>query len=330
MPYNKLSMLILFLACCTIAGFFLLKALYLSDDTVSHNRTESLLRELQDETSSKVLVVAHRACWFDGAPENSLEAISTCIKMGVDLIEIDVRMTADDVPVLLHDDTVDRTTNGSGQINELDFDGVRKLRLRTGAGGEAATLTDERIPTLEEALSLTKGNILVNLDVKAEFFDKAFEVVERLGVQDEILMKMRALPDDPKLKTAKFLGRTMFMPVIKECIRDKQDKTNKSPKPCVPSLYQIIPGYEVYDPIAYELGFGDIQYLIAGVPAMRKFGGRIWVNTLEERHAAGHTDDKAILDPDAHWGLLIEQGVNMIQTDRPRALIQYLKETGRW
>ena len=330
MSCNKLSALILFLACCTIAGFFLFKALYLSDDTVSHNRTEVLIRELQDETSSKVLVVAHRACWFEGAPENSLEAILECIRLGVDLVEIDVRVTADGIPVLFHDATVDRTTNGIGQINELDLDGVHKLRLRTDDGGEKAALTNETVPTLEEALSLTKGNILVNLDIKAGLFDKAFEVVERLGVQDEILMKMRALPDDPKLKTAKFLGRTMFMPVIKECIRDKQDKTNKSPKPCAPSLYQIIPDYEVYDPIAYELGFGDIQYLIAGVPAMRKFGGRIWVNTLEERHAAGHTDDKAILDPDAHWGLLIEQGVNMIQTDRPRALIQYLKETGRW
>lgn len=330
MSFNKLSVLILILACCIIAGFFLLKTLYLSDSTVSHTRTVSLLRELQDETSSKVLVVAHRACWFDGAPENSLKAISECTRLGVDLVEIDVRVTADGVPVLFHDATVDRTTNGSGQINELDLNGVRKLRLLSGAGGEEAELTDEIIPTLEEALSLTKGNILVNLDIKAGLFDKAFEVVERLGVQDEILMKMRALPDDPKLKTAKFLGRTMFMPVIKECIRDQQDKTNKSPKPCAPSLYQIIPDYEVYDPIAYELGFGDIQYLIAGVPAMRKFGGRIWVNTLEERHAAGHTDDKAILDPDAHWGLLIEQGVNMIQTDRPHALIQYLKETGHW
>ena len=322
MSSNKLSMLIVFLACCIIAGLIFFKALYLSDDTVSPARTMSLIRELQDETSSRVLVVAHRACWFNGAPENSLEAISECIRLGVDLVEIDVRLSADGVPVLLHDPTVDRTTNGIGPINELDLDGVRRLRLLSAAGGEKAVLTYERIPTLEEALALTKGNVLVNLDVKADLFDKAFEVVERLGVQDEILMKMKALPEDPKLKTAKFLGRTMFMPIIKECIQDKQDKTDKSPKPCAPSLYEIIPDYEVYDPIAYEIGFGDIQYLIAGVPAMRKFGGRIWVNTLEA------VDDKGIVDTDAHWGLLIKQGVNMIQTDRPSALIQYLRETG--
>ena len=321
-------MLILILTCCVISGFFLLEPFYRNDDTASQVRTVSVIRELQDETSSRVLVVAHRACWFDGAPENSLPAISECIRLGVDFVEIDVRLTADGIPVLFHDATVDRMTNGSGPINEFDLDGIRRLRLLSGAGGKKAVLTHERIPTLQEALTLTKGNILVNLDIKSDIFDKALEVVERVGVQDEILMKMRALPDNPELKTAKFLGRTMFMPVIKECINDKQDTKNKSTRQCAPSLHETIPDYEVYDPVAYEIVFGDIQYLIAGVPPMKKFGGRIWVNTLEEHHAAGHTDDKAIIDPDAHWGVLIKQGVNMVQTDRPRALIQYLKKTG--
>lgn len=325
MSFKKVT---LALASCVVIGFVIFKALYFDGGAVSHNRTESLIGELRDETLPKVLVIAHRACWFAGAPENSLEAISECIRLGAEFIEIDVRLTADGIPVLLHDETVDRTTNGTGPINKFDLDSVRKLRLLSGAGGEEATLTDQRVPTLEEALVSTKGNILVNLDVKSDVFDKAFEVVEHLDVQDEILMKMRALPDDPKLKTAKFLGRTMFMPIIKECVQHKPDNTNKPPKPCAHSLYEIIPDYEVYNPVAYEIGFGDIQYLIDGVPAMRKFGGRIWVNTLEERHAAGHTDDKAIIDPDAHWGILIKQGVNMIQTDRPRALVQYLKETG--
>ena len=321
-------MLILILTCCVISGFFLLEPFYRNDDTASQVRTVSVIRELQDETSSRVLVVAHRACWFDGAPENSLPAISECIRLGVDFVEIDVRLTADGIPVLFHDATVDRMTNGSGPINEFDLDGIRRLRLLSGAGGKKAVLTHERIPTLQEALALTKGNILVNLDIKSNIFDRTLEVVERLGVQDEILMKMKALPDDPELKTAKFLSRTMFMPVIKECIKDKQDTKNKSTRPCAPSLHEIIADYEVYDPIAYEVVFGDIQYLIAGVPPMQKFGGRIWVNTLEDHHAAGHTDDKAIIDPDAHWGLLIKQGVNILQTDRPRALIQYLKKTG--
>ena len=328
MSFSKRAMLILILTCCVISGFFLLEPFYRNDDTASQVRTVSVIRELQDETSSRVLVVAHRACWFDGAPENSLPAISECIRLGVDFVEIDVRLTADGIPVLFHDATVDRMTNGSGPINEFDLDGIRRLRLLSGAGGKKAVLTHERIPTLQEALALTKGNILVNLDIKSNIFDRTLEVVERLGVQDEILMKMRALPDNPELKTAKFLGRTMFMPVIKECINDKQDTTNKPPKPCAPSLYEIIPDYEIYDPIAYEIVFGDVQYLIAGVPSMKKFGGRIWVNTLEERHAAGHTDDKAIIDPDAHWGVLIKQGVNILQTDRPCALIQYLKKTG--
>ena len=328
MSFSKRAMLILILTCCVIAVFYLLKPFYRNDDTASQVRTVSVIRELKDETSSRVLVVAHRACWFDGAPENSLPAISECIRLGVDFVEIDVRLTADGIPVLFHDATVDRMTNGSGPINTFNLERVRRLRLLSGAGGNKAVLTHEGVPTLEEALTLTKGNILVNLDIKSDIFDKALEVIERVGVQDEILMKMRALPDNPELKTAKFLGRTMFMPVIKECINDQQDTKNKSTRQCAPSLHEIIPDYEVYDPVAYEIVFGDIQYLIAGVPPMQKFGGRIWVNTLEEHHAAGHTDDKAIIDPGAHWGVLIKQGVNMVQTDRPHALIRYLGKTG--
>ena len=168
-------MLILGLASSIVIGLILFKAFHVDDDTVSHKRTESLISELQNGTSSKVLVVAHRACWFEGAPENSLEAISECIRLGVDLVEIDVRLTADGIPVLFHDETVDRTTNGFGPIDKFDLDSVRKLRLLKGAGGEEATLTGERVPTLEEALALTKGNILVNLDVKSDVFDKIMQ-----------------------------------------------------------------------------------------------------------------------------------------------------------
>lgn len=72
--------------------------------------------------------------------------------------------------------------------------------------------------------------------------------------------------------------------------------------------------------------FTDLDYFAEGVDVMRAHGGRIWVNTLEPRHAAGITDAIAKKDPDATWGLLIELGTNMIQTDRPAELIKYLEK----
>src|SRR5690606_30766812 len=80
-----------------------------------HARIEDLRRRLETPRADDVMVVAHRACWKE-APENSVAAIQDCIEMGVDMVEIDVQATADGQLVLMHDDTVDRTTNGSGRV----------------------------------------------------------------------------------------------------------------------------------------------------------------------------------------------------------------------
>ncbi|MEM7658856.1 MAG: glycerophosphodiester phosphodiesterase family protein, partial [Bacteroidota bacterium] len=74
---------------------------------------------LQHPTKDHVLAVSHRGDWRY-APENSLMAVQRCIDLGVDIVEIDVRMTKDGHLVAMHDKTVDRTTNGSGcQISRL-------------------------------------------------------------------------------------------------------------------------------------------------------------------------------------------------------------------
>ena len=61
---------------------------------------------------------------------------------------------------------------------------------------------------------------------------------------------------------------------------------------------------------------------------IRKSGARVWVNTLWGSLCAGYTDAKAMKDPDANWGHLISKGVNIIQTDNPADLLQYLKNKG--
>jgi len=282
-------------------------------------RSERILAELNDETAGTVMIVAHRGCWADAAPENSLAAIRRCEAIGADIIEIDVGITSDGTPVLMHDDSVDRTTDGSGAIAGLPLEQVRNLRLRSGLGGSSAELTDERVPTLEEALAFSSGRFLVNLDMKAEAFDRAYEVVEMLGMENQTLMKMSALPDDPVLQSASFLGETLFMPIIRECTVQNEGMA------CTDSISSIVQGYSQFDPIAYEVVYSTGDFLREGIATMRAMGGRIWVNTLEPTLAAGHTDALAITDPDAHWGQVIRDGANIIQTDRPALLLDYLR-----
>ncbi len=101
------------------------------------------------------LRIGHRGA-AGRAPENTLAALELAIEYGVDMVEFDVRRSADGALVLLHDDSVDRTTNGEGRIDELSLSVLREL----DAGG------GDRIPLLEEALACLSGRAGVMIELK--------------------------------------------------------------------------------------------------------------------------------------------------------------------
>jgi glycerophosphoryl diester phosphodiesterase len=254
--------------------------------SVSGLSLPELRQMLEDSDDDRVMVIAHRACWRLG-PENSLQAIDGCVGLGVDMVEIDVRRSKDGHLMLMHDDTVDRTTNGSGPIEEMTLEEIGELRLREGAGGEEAALTEKRVPTLEQALLASKGKILVNLDMKADLYGPSLDLLEETGTTEQVLIKMNALPDESRLRSAKFLGKTFFMPIIREC-RERPDET------CSESLSHVVPQFAPYEPVAYEIVFQSESYLSEGVESIVNEKARVWVNTLESDHAAGHVDEQNV------------------------------------
>lgn len=116
------------------------------------------------------LVIAHRTC-RGHAPENTLAGISKAIEFGADAVEFDVRCTADGVPVLLHDATVDRMTDGAGPLNALTLAATRSLN----AGGEP-------VPTLAEAIEAAKGRISLVIELKEDGIEP--QVVEVVRAHD--------------------------------------------------------------------------------------------------------------------------------------------------
>jgi glycerophosphoryl diester phosphodiesterase len=100
------------------------------------------------------LIISHAACGGH-APANTLAGIRKAIELGAEAIEIDVQASSDGVPVLMHDLTVDRTTNGSGAVAQMSLDQLRAL----DAGGEPP-------PTLAEVLELTRGKVLLVMEIK--------------------------------------------------------------------------------------------------------------------------------------------------------------------
>jgi glycerophosphoryl diester phosphodiesterase len=122
------------------------------------------------------LVIAHAAC-KGHAPENTLAGIRAALALGADAIEIDVHCTADRVPVLCHDATVDRTTDGTGAIADLTLEWIRALDA--GCRVFDGRFAGERIPTLAETLDLTRGRCLLIIEIKAQGIER--EVVEAIG-----------------------------------------------------------------------------------------------------------------------------------------------------
>jgi glycerophosphoryl diester phosphodiesterase len=160
---------------------------------------------------SQLTLINHRGL-SPGFPENTLAAFRNSIQLGVDVIEIDLRPTADGEIVILHDTTVDRTTDGTGPVRSLSLEQVKALDAGSYVGPEFA---GERIPTFEETLALVKGTgVRLLLDIKdsslvgdivriTQQYDMVSEVI--VGPRDvEALRAFQAL--DPDLTTLGFIA----------------------------------------------------------------------------------------------------------------------------
>jgi glycerophosphoryl diester phosphodiesterase len=282
--------------------------------------------EIMDPSGTNVLVVAHRGLTgistgaWDKYPENSLAAFSNAIELGIDIIEVDVRKTKDSHLILMHDPTVDRTTDGTGSITNMTLREIKSLRLKTGIGGTNATLTEQRVPTLEEALRLVKGRCLINLDKAGSLVSECCEVLKRTGTMEQAVFKSSYSPERCQKDYGGLSPPVLFMPIIlhKDDWHKKKDQ----------GWAQLEPYSRLLKPCAFELVFTSEEDPIISADTVRKIresGARLWINTLWESQAAGRADAKAVADPEANWGWVIARGANIIQTDEAERLLQYLR-----
>jgi glycerophosphoryl diester phosphodiesterase len=130
------------------------------------------------------LIVAHRGASANEA-ENTLPAFEDAIAAGADVVEFDVRMTADGAAVVMHDPDVARTTDGRGLVRDLTLLDLRRLRVATTSGGTT------EVPTLEEVLRTCSGRIAVDIEIKNVPGEPDFDGEKELAVEATI----RALDD---------------------------------------------------------------------------------------------------------------------------------------
>lgn len=273
------------------------------------NSADRVLAE-QADAKSKVLVIAHRGDWR-GAPENSLQGFQNCISQGVDMIELDVRKTKDGELVILHDATVDRTTNGKGAVSELTLAEVRELRLRNGL----RRVTTLKIPTFEEALLLCKDKVVVHLDKGYSLFREVYALTEKTGTTHQVMFKTSNHPDKVRQDYGDLISKVPYVPVV----------TFGGD-----GIAEIIDGHIALGAVAMEFVFPKVTpEVLEQMKRVREAGVKVCVGSMWPSADGGY-DDRAVEEgADKVWGWIVENGVSQIMTDRPFELLDYLRRSGR-
>lgn len=256
----------------------------------------NLDRILNDYTNhpERVLVAAHRAT-NPNYPENSLAAIAESIRIGVDIVEIDIRKSKDGKLVIMHDRTIDRTTNGTGKIDDFTLAELKAFRLQFGND-----ITDEQIPTFEEVLQLTKGKMLLDVDFKLEgeaSVRQTFALIEKYGMEEQILFFLYDYPETTQYQ-----------------------KLNKDIK-IMPRAYsrKDIRAIRKLDDISI-IHIDESYYKDRTMRRLIKFGYRVWINALGKYDSMEGQEKNSGFD-----ALMSHKYVNVVQTDLPEELLNYLR-----
>ncbi len=233
------------------------------------------------------LVIAHRGA-SAYKPENTLAAFALAIEQGAQMIELDLHRSRDNQVVVIHDETLDHTTNLKGHVDQLTLAEIKQADAGSG----------ERVPTLDETLDLTSGKVRLYLEIKdARAAAETLRIVRARRCQDEVMLAsfdielMRRLGEEVSdIELGVILGNETLNPVVRW-------------REAFPWIALRNINYQVLC-MQVELCFG---YLARRTKAS---GKRLYVWTADE---------------DAQFAKMIEREVDGIVTNKPDRLIEFLK-----
>lgn len=276
-------------------------------DPASQQRLATTRQAIAAPRSKHLIVIAHRGCWHQ-APENSLAGLEACVRAGVDAIELDVRHTRDGVAVIIHDDTLDRTTNGHGAVVDQDWAELSRLRLRQGHGGPDAALTEQSIPTLDAYLAAAKGRMMIVFDVKDGSQRDTFRHIEQADMADQAIFFYECVDRTLADAIAPFRDRVTTIPIM----FGKDGPLAPAARRCTST------------PAGWaHVKWNDPSWLRGAGQVHARTGLRLWTATMFPDDNAGYDDARALRDPDAVWGAQRRAGAGMIMTNQPEALIAF-------
>lgn len=134
------------------------------------------------------IISGHRGGMEMGFPENSISSFENTLRHTPAIFEIDPRLTKDSVIVLMHDETLNRTTNATGKLSDYTYEEVKKMRLKDAAGN----VTNDRIPTLAEVIEWARGKTIINLDRKDVPFQMIADLIKKHKGEAFVMLTVHA------------------------------------------------------------------------------------------------------------------------------------------
>lgn len=265
---------------------------------------DAVVAAMHDHSATApILLAAHRGHWRY-YPENSVVGYEAVFAAGAEIVETDFKRTKDGHLVLMHDETVDRTTNGTGKVSDLTLAEIKALRLKDGLGGDGAPLTDEQVPTLEEIMPVIAKHGMINLDKGWPYREQIYDVLKKTGTLKYGLFKNE--------------NNTPLADAVEFMAKDPQINYIHKIRSVNPQDVGVFPR----DPIAYEVtGMPDLAAPNADPKLWEKMRAtsRVWTNTLWSSQNAGKDDENALAGGGAYdyW---LSRGSSVFLTDNVDAM----------
>ena len=224
-------------------------------------------------------------------PENTLSAFRNAIELGCDYVEMDVRQSKDGVLVIMHDATVDRTTNGAGAVASMTLARLRDLDAGFKWG---KTWAGEKVPTFGDALDVCRGKIKVYVDHKAGSPADVIAEIEKHRMLKNVVIygSVDRLREFKRLRPAIWVmcGHPATPEQLTELMKDLKPET---------------------------LDGHLIKWTREDVRAAHQAGAQVWVDAL------------GLFDFDVGFRRAVDLGVDAIQTNHPDLLLKLLKDLGK-
>lgn len=156
--------------------------------TIAPESAQDLHRFFTYKEGNKPIISGHRGGMVKGFPENSIATFENTLKHAPAFYEIDPRLTKDSVIVLLHDETLDRTTTGRGKLSNYRWEELKGVRLKDPEGN----LTEYGIPTLVEAIEWARGKTILNLDFKDVPVEMIADIIEKHEANSFVMLTVHS------------------------------------------------------------------------------------------------------------------------------------------